>query len=85
MRLGKVKIQMEYVVDLDNKEMIEQAKIALYEDLMSAYKYDEIYDNIDVTDEDKSLKESDIPEFLLETDDDLKEELGLNDREEDEE
>ena len=61
---------MEYVVDLDNEEMIDEAKNALYEDLMSAYKYDEIYNNIDVTEEDKSLKESDIPEFLLETDED---------------
>lgn len=70
MRLGKVKIEMEYVVDLDNDMMIYEAKNALYEDLMSAYKYDEIYNRIEVTEQDKTLKKSDIPEFLLEDNED---------------
>lgn len=68
MRLGKVKIELEYVVDLDNDEMINDAKNAIYEDLMAAYKYDELFDAIHVTDEDKTLKEEDIPEFLKEED-----------------
>ena len=70
MKLGKVKIEMEYVVDLDNEDMIEEAKNALYEDLMNAYKYDEIYNHIEVTEQDKTLKESDISEFLLENEED---------------
>ena len=68
MRLGKVKIEMEYVVDLDNEDMINEAKNALYEDLMNAYKYNKIYNHIEVTEQDESLKECDIPEFLLEKD-----------------
>ena len=68
MKLGKVKIKMEYVVNLDNENMIKEAKNALYEDLMNAYKYDEIYNHIEVTEQDESLKECDIPEFLLEKD-----------------
>lgn len=66
MKLGKVKIELEYIVDLDNQDMVDQAKNALYEDLMNAAKYEELFDMIEVTDEDKTLKEEDIPEFLIE-------------------
>jgi hypothetical protein len=66
MRLGKAKVFLEYVVDLDNKDMIDHALGALYEDLMSAYKNDEVH-HLFVTEEDSSLKEEDIPEFLLES------------------
>lgn len=69
MRLGKVKIEIEYVVDLDNDEMVSEAKNAIYEDLMSAVKYDELFNHIEVTDEDKTLKEEDIAEFLKEEED----------------
>jgi hypothetical protein len=65
MKLGKVKIQLEYVVDLDNQDMVDYAKIAIYEDVMNAIKYDEIHNYIEVI-EDKTAKESDIPEFLIE-------------------
>lgn len=68
MKLGKVKIELEYIVDLDNQDMVDQAKNALYEDLMNAAKYEELFDMIEVTDEDKTLKETDIPEFLREED-----------------
>ncbi len=66
MKLGKVVINLEYVVDLDNKEMVEQAQDALYEDLMSAYRYNGLADWIGVKEGDENLSESDIPEFLLE-------------------
>jgi hypothetical protein len=68
MKLGKVKIELEYIVDLDNQDMVDQAKNALYEDLMNAAKYEELFDMIEITDEDKTLKETDIPEFLREED-----------------
>lgn len=66
MKLGKVKIELEYVVDLDNEDMVNNAKNYMYEDIMSIVKYEELFDIIEVTDEDKTLKEEDIPEFLIE-------------------
>ena len=65
MRLGKVCIKIEYVVDLDNEDMVEEAKACLFEDVMNAVKYDEIDSNINVV-EDQSLTENDIPDFLKE-------------------
>ena len=64
-RIGKVCINIEYVVEMDNEEMVERAKRCLVEDLMNIAKYDEYEANIDVV-EDKKAKESDIPEFLQE-------------------
>jgi hypothetical protein len=71
MRLGKVTINLEYVVDLDNEDMVTYAKDALYEDLMTAYTYNDIGDWIKV-EEAPEASENDIPEFLLpeEEDDD---------------
>lgn len=66
MKLGKVKIELEYVVDLDNEDMVNNAKNCMYEDIMNIVKYEELFDMIEVTDEDKTLKEEDIPEFLIE-------------------
>ena len=66
MKLGKVKIELEYVVDLDNEEMVNDAKTYMYEDIMNIVKYEELFDIIEVTDEDKTLKEEDIPDFLKE-------------------
>jgi hypothetical protein len=66
MRLGKVIIKLEYVVDLDSEHMIDQAKNAIYEDLMNAYRYNEIYHHIKVTEQDNNLEPSDIPRFLTE-------------------
>jgi hypothetical protein len=67
MRLGKITIDLEYVVDLDNEEMVEYAKNCIYEDVMSAMKYNEIQNYIKVGDEDKSLTEDDIPAFLTDS------------------
>lgn len=64
MRLGRVQVYHSYVVDLDNRDMIQEAKNCLAEDMMNFYKYNEVDANIDVV-EDKTATESDIPEFLL--------------------
>ena len=69
MRLGRVIVDMSYVVDLDNEDMVQGAKTCLYEDLMSAYKYDEL-GNIFDTVEDNTVTQTDIPDFLLGSTDD---------------
>lgn len=65
LRLGRVCITHSYVVDLDNQDMVDAAKEYLYEDMLNAYKYNEIGANIDVV-EDKSAKPEDIVESLHE-------------------
>lgn len=64
-RLGKVKFHLEYVVDLDNEDMVEHARQALYDDLFTIFKHDEEWYCIEVV-EDTSLTEDMIPEFLIE-------------------
>ena len=61
--LGRVCISLSYVVDLNNKDMIDEAKECLMEDLMNIFKYNELHDHIDIV-EDKKAKEKDIPDFL---------------------
>jgi hypothetical protein len=63
-RLGRVIFDLGYVVDLDNDDMVTQAKEFVYEDIMSAFKYDEVFNYIEVV-EAPDAKESEIPEFLL--------------------
>jgi len=63
MRLGKVYISTKYVVDLDDKSMVDEAKTCMFEDITNAVKYDELINWIKVK-EDNSLSEADIPEFL---------------------
>lgn len=63
MKLGRVKINMSYVVDLDNPKMVEEAKSSVYEDIMNAAKYNELGSYIDVV-EDKTATEGEIPEWL---------------------
>jgi hypothetical protein len=64
MRLGRVVISMAYVVDLDNQEMVAEAKDCLFEDAMNAVKYDELGSYLEVM-PDKKATPGDIPEFLL--------------------
>lgn len=64
-RLGIVKIDVGYVVDLDNEDMVDSAKDALCEDAINAVKYDEIYSWIEIYENDGTLKEKDIPAFLI--------------------
>jgi len=67
MNLGKVVINLEYVVDLDDEEMVASAQDALYEDLMTAHKHNGLVNWIGIREGDEGLSESDIPEFLLDT------------------
>jgi hypothetical protein len=54
------------VVDLDDEEMVERAKVSLYEDVYTAIKYNEVGSWIYVEEANVELSESDIPEFLKE-------------------
>ena len=77
MRLGKVEINYGYVVDLDNEEMVEQAEACLYEDLLQAFKFNEIEHWIGKKEADRfnpAYSEDDIPSFLTEDDVERKEE-----------
>ena len=64
-RLGRVGIKLNYVVDLDNADMVQYAKDCIFEDLMNSQKYNELGGMIDVW-EDKTASTGDIPEFLTE-------------------
>lgn len=68
-RMGRVCFAFSTVVDLNNKDMVEHAKDALYEDLHYAVKMDELQCFFREV-EDPSLKEEDIPSFLTEEDED---------------
>jgi len=65
MRLGRVQVTAGYIVDLDDPDMVLEARDALYDDLMSVYKHDQLGFAI------KSIpapeaSENDIPDFLME-------------------
>jgi len=68
MRLGKVQIGLEYIVDLDNQEQVNLAREFIHDDLAYAIKYDEVDSHIDIV-EDASLTESDINQNVLEMND----------------
>lgn len=63
MRLGKVIFYNYYVVDLDNEDMVEDAKVLLCEDIYDGVKYDELGSYIEIV-EDASLSEQDIHVIL---------------------
>jgi hypothetical protein len=62
-------IDIGYVVNAGDDEMIQHAKTALYEDIMSMVKHDELFDAIKTIDAPEAT-EADIPEFLLENQED---------------
>jgi len=64
-RLGIVKLNMKYVVDLDDNDMVEEAKQCLYEDITSMLNADELFGAITI-EPDSSLTWDDVPEFLKE-------------------
>ena len=64
-KLKKVTLDLYYVVDAEDQQMIHYAKDCLYEDIMSLYKSDTLYDSIRVVDA-PGASEEDIPEFFLE-------------------
>lgn len=61
--LGRVVIDLGYVVDLDNQEMVEKAKRNFYDEMMTLDKDSELHKTISVI-EDRRATEDDIPEFL---------------------
>ena len=67
MRMGKVRldVEFEYVVDLDNKNMVAHAKDALCEDIYN-FTRDGDFEPLIVEEESPNAQEADIPEFLLE-------------------
>jgi hypothetical protein len=69
MKMGRVILDINYIVDMDNEDMVKHAIESLYEDLMQGVKYGNITDWIDVV-EDKNATEDMIPEFLLEKEND---------------
>ena len=69
MRLGKVQIGLEYIVDLDNVCQVELAREFIHDDLAYAIKYDEIDSHIDIV-EDASLTEADINQNVISPDTD---------------
>lgn len=64
MRLGRIGVSYHYVVDLDNKEQVSDAKISYMEDLYSAVKYDEVANLVDIMDALPEDSADDIPGFL---------------------
>jgi len=69
MKMGRVCVDLNYIVDMDNDEMVRHATEALYEDLIQGIKYGDLANWIRVS-EDKNAKEDMIPEFLLEKEND---------------
>ena len=67
-KYAKLIVDLGYVVDPENHDMIQEAHQCFYEDLMSAYKYGDLYDCIRLV-ESPSSKKSEIPSFLLEQED----------------
>jgi hypothetical protein len=73
MKYQRLIIDLGYVVRAGDDEMIQHAKTAFYEDIMCAHKYDEAWDCISLEDA-PDATEADIPEFLLEKEDEDSEE-----------
>jgi len=65
----RVVLDLGYVVRDGDEEMERHAMTSLYEDIMCLVKHDEVYDAITVIDA-PDAKEEDIPEFLLEEQED---------------
>jgi hypothetical protein len=65
MRMGYVRLVIDYAVDLDNPEQVEIAKDFVCEDVDSAVKFNEIEGYIEIV-EDSSLTEDDIHEGIIE-------------------
>ena len=68
-KLKRVILDLGYVVRDGDEEMERHAMISIYDDIMCLVKHDEVYDAITVIDA-PDAKEEDIPEFLLEEQED---------------
>lgn len=65
-RLGIVTISYKYVVDLDNEDMVNEAKQAIFEDISGAANRDELWDWIKIEAAPEGTKEDEIAYFLVE-------------------
>ena len=65
MRMGYVRLIVEYAVDLDNPAQVEIAKDFVCEDIDNVVKFNETESYLDTV-EDSSLDESDIHNGILE-------------------
>lgn len=65
MRMGRLEFSIDYVVDLDNKDMVRHAIQAMIDDLNELVKGDELEEYINEV-EDDTLSVDDIHEFLTE-------------------
>lgn len=63
-KYARLVVDMGYVVDPENPEMVQEAQQCFYEDIMNAYKYGDLYNCIKTIDSPGSTQK-DIPEFLL--------------------
>lgn len=72
--LARVVIDLGYVVDINDPDMIEHARNAFYEDVMNMVKFGELGDAIELSEPDPTLTEDDIPAFLYD-DKDVEEEV----------
>jgi len=68
MRLGRIEFNMGYVVDLDNEDMVWHAKEAIADDVMSVVQGGRSIPLNTITE--GKFVESDIPDFLLDDDED---------------
>jgi hypothetical protein len=66
MRMGRLQFSIDYVVDLDNKDMVRHAIQAMVDDLNELVRY-ELEEYINEV-EDDTLSVDDIHEFLTELD-----------------
>lgn len=77
-RYGRVFFEISYVVDLDNRDMVDDAKQCVFEDVMSAVTNDEVAECIKIK-PDATASEADIPEFLLGRQDEDEDDDWIND------
>lgn len=75
MRLGTVSFSRSYVVDLDNPDQVENAKEAVYDDVMETSKWGTVSTSIKIKTEselleDAVIRESHIPDFIAKDEDD---------------
>jgi len=64
-RYGRVTFSVSYVVDLDDEEMVDEAREMLAEDVQDVIRYRESWAAIDVA-PDATATEADIHDYLIE-------------------
>jgi len=62
--LGRIVVDLGYIVDLNDSTMVENAKKCFYEDLMGLVKFNQVWDGFKIQ-KAKKAKIQDIPDFIL--------------------